>query len=174
MRFRRLAHADAMRDVFTDQLRAARTSGRWTAVTALWLRTIMRMSAAALREHRASARVSRGTAVLDFFRYDLRLTGRALKDLGDTGTPPPTATDDSGRSAQRFELMVQLVQGGRTRTAGVRGQDIYAVTAPIVVEVAQRLLPRARQRRHRGRHGIWRVVGGGHAAILADPSPRSQ
>ncbi len=36
--------------------------------------------------------------------------------------------------------MVQLVQGGQTRTAGVRGQDIYAVTAPIVVEVAQRLL----------------------------------
>ncbi|MGN8005095.1 saccharopine dehydrogenase family protein [Acidovorax sp. 22279] len=68
------------------------------------------------------------------------LNRSALQDIRDTGTPPPTAADDSGRSAQRFELMVQLVQGGRTRTAGVRGQDIYAVTAPIVVEVAQRLL----------------------------------
>jgi len=74
----RQAYGDDMRDVFTDQLRAARTSGRWAAVAALWLRTIVRMSAAAFREHRASRRVSRGTAVLDFFRYDLRLTGRAL------------------------------------------------------------------------------------------------
>jgi hypothetical protein len=48
--------------------------------------------------------------------------------------------DASGRSAQRFELVVRLQQKGETRTAGVRGQDIYAVTAPIVIEAAVRLM----------------------------------
>lgn len=68
------------------------------------------------------------------------LNRSALDNVRDASTPPPTATDDSGRSAQRFELVVRLVQNGMTKTAGVRGQDIYAVTAPIVVETALRLL----------------------------------
>ena len=68
------------------------------------------------------------------------LNRSALHDVRDASTPPPTAADDSGRSAQRFELVVRLVQDGVTRTAGVRGQDIYAVTAPIVIEAALRLL----------------------------------
>lgn len=68
------------------------------------------------------------------------LNRSALADIRDASTPPPTAADERGRSAQRFELVVRLVQDGMTRTAGVRGQDIYAVTAPIVTEVAQRLL----------------------------------
>ena len=68
------------------------------------------------------------------------LNRSSLEDIRDASTPPPTATDDSGRSAQRFELVVRLVQNGLTKTAGVRGQDIYAVTAPIVTEVALRLL----------------------------------
>ena len=67
------------------------------------------------------------------------LNRSALQDIRDAATPPPTATDDSGRSAQQFELVVEVVQNGTARTAGVRGQDIYAVTAPIVVEVALRL-----------------------------------
>jgi uncharacterized protein YbjT (DUF2867 family) len=64
----------------------------------------------------------------------------ALDDIRDASTPPPTAVDNCGRSAQRFELVVQLVQNGVTKTAGVRGQDIYAVTAPIVIEAALLLL----------------------------------
>ncbi len=68
------------------------------------------------------------------------LNRSALDDVRDASTPLPTAADDSGRSAQRFELVVRLVQDGITRTAGVRGQDIYATTAPIVTEVALRLL----------------------------------
>jgi Saccharopine dehydrogenase NADP binding domain len=64
----------------------------------------------------------------------------ALDDIRDASTPPPTAVDDSGRSAQRFELAVRLLQDGRIKMAGARGQDIYAVTAPIVIEVATRLL----------------------------------
>jgi len=76
------------------------------------------------------------------------LNRSALDDIRDASTPPPTAADTSGRSAQRFELAVQLAQGGVTKTAGVRGQDIYAVTAPIVIEAAQRLL--APSYRHSG------------------------
>jgi short subunit dehydrogenase-like uncharacterized protein len=68
------------------------------------------------------------------------LNRSALADVRDASTPPPDAVDDRGRSAQRFELVVRLVQDGMTKTAGVRGQDIYAVTAPIVTEVALRLL----------------------------------
>lgn len=76
------------------------------------------------------------------------LNRSALADIRDATTPAPTAVDDSGRSAQRFELVVQLVQHGVTKTASVRGQDIYAVTAPIVVEAALRLL--APSYRHSG------------------------
>ena len=68
------------------------------------------------------------------------LNRSALDDIHDASTPSPTAVDDSGRSAQRFEMVVRLVQGGVTKTAGARGQDIYAVTAPIVIGAAQRLL----------------------------------
>ena len=76
------------------------------------------------------------------------LNRSALDDIRDASTPPPTAADTSGRSAQRFELAVRLAQGGVTKTAGVSGQDIYAVTAPIVIEAAQRLL--APSYRHSG------------------------
>jgi Saccharopine dehydrogenase NADP binding domain len=68
------------------------------------------------------------------------LNRSALDDIRDPSTPPPTATDDGGRSAQRFEMVVRVLQGGVTRTAGVSGKDIYAVTAPIVTEAALRLL----------------------------------
>jgi short subunit dehydrogenase-like uncharacterized protein len=68
------------------------------------------------------------------------LNRTALQDVRDATTPAPTAVDGRGHSAQRFELAVQLTQGGETKTAGARGQDIYAVTAPIVVEAALRLV----------------------------------
>jgi hypothetical protein len=68
------------------------------------------------------------------------LNRSALDDVRDPSTPPPTATDDEGRSAQRFEMVVRVLQGGKARTAGVTGNDIYAVTAPIVTEAALRLL----------------------------------
>jgi hypothetical protein len=68
------------------------------------------------------------------------LNRSALDDIRDGTTPAPVAIDEIGRSAQQFEMVVRLAQGGQTKTAGVRGQDIYAVTAPIVVEAAQQLL----------------------------------
>ena len=68
------------------------------------------------------------------------LNRSALADIRDASTSAPTAVDDRGRSAQLFEVVVKLVQHGVTKTAGVRGQDIYAVTAPIVIATAERLL----------------------------------
>ena len=84
------------------------------------------------------------------------LTRSALTDVRDPATPTPTAVDDSGRSAQRFELVVQLIQDGVTRTAGVRGQDIYAVTAPLVIEAALRVL--APSFRHSGALALGEAV----------------
>ena len=68
------------------------------------------------------------------------LTQAALDDIRDAATPPPSAQDADGRSAQRFEMVVQARHGGTLRTAVSRGQDIYAVSAPLVVEAAARML----------------------------------
>jgi short subunit dehydrogenase-like uncharacterized protein len=68
------------------------------------------------------------------------LNRSAIDDIHDATTPPPTAVDNHGRSAQRFEMVVRLARDGVTKTAGARGQDIYAVTAQIVIEAALRML----------------------------------
>lgn len=62
-----------------------------------------------------------------------------LAQLRDTSTPPPSAVDGHGRSAQRFEMEVVVEDEAGTRRVRARGQDIYAVSAPIVVEGAVRL-----------------------------------
>lgn len=64
----------------------------------------------------------------------------ALTELRDPLTPPPVATDTAGRSAQRFVMEAVAVRDGLRRTARVHGQDIYASSAPIVVEAAARIL----------------------------------
>lgn len=68
------------------------------------------------------------------------LTSASLAELRDPGTGAPEAVDEAGRSAQRFVVEVAVRRGGETRRASVAGQDIYAVSAPIVVEGALRLL----------------------------------
>jgi saccharopine dehydrogenase-like NADP-dependent oxidoreductase len=62
-----------------------------------------------------------------------------LADLRDPGTPPPAAADESGRSSQVFLMDVIARRGRHERRVIARGRDIYAVTAPIVVEAAQRI-----------------------------------
>jgi len=61
-----------------------------------------------------------------------------LRDLRDPDTPPPAPSDESGRSSQVFLVEVVVRRGAEERHALARGRDIYAVTAPIVVEAAQR------------------------------------
>ena len=64
----------------------------------------------------------------------------ALADLRDPSTAPPTAVDALGRSPQRFAMDVVLADANGSRRARASGQDIYAVSAPLVVEAAARLI----------------------------------
>jgi len=63
-----------------------------------------------------------------------------LRDLRDPATPAPVATDDRGRSAQRFMVDVRVRRGAHHGRATASGRDIYAVTAPLLAEALQRIL----------------------------------
>jgi NAD(P)-dependent dehydrogenase (short-subunit alcohol dehydrogenase family) len=62
-----------------------------------------------------------------------------LAGLNDSHTPEPKAVDALGRSSQKFVVEVVVENDGELRRAHVAGQDIYAVTSPIIVEAAERL-----------------------------------
>lgn len=64
----------------------------------------------------------------------------ALADLHNPATSGPTPDDERGRSAQRFLMEVKVRNGNEERYALAAGRDIYAVTAPIIVEAAERIL----------------------------------
>jgi hypothetical protein len=61
-----------------------------------------------------------------------------LRDIRDPTTPEPTASDSSGRSSQHFVMEVIARKGNAERRATALGRDIYAITAPIVVEATVR------------------------------------
>jgi hypothetical protein len=63
-----------------------------------------------------------------------------IRDVRNPDTPPPTPSDESGRSSQEFLMEVVVRKDGQSRRALAHGRDIYAVTAPLVVEAAQRVL----------------------------------
>jgi len=63
-----------------------------------------------------------------------------LADLHNPTTPGPTPADERGRSAQEFLMEVKVRRGNEERRAIAAGRDIYAVTAPIIVEAAERIL----------------------------------
>ena len=62
-----------------------------------------------------------------------------LRDLRDPGTPPPQADDQSGRSAQTFLVDVRVHRHRQERRISASGRDIYAFSAPLVVEAMERL-----------------------------------
>ncbi|MEV0321588.1 saccharopine dehydrogenase family protein [Streptomyces sp. NPDC050658] len=68
------------------------------------------------------------------------MTAEAAGDLAAPDTPAPTPVDANGRSAQTFLVDVVVRSGGSERRAVARGQDIYAVTAPLAVEAVDRIL----------------------------------
>jgi hypothetical protein len=70
------------------------------------------------------------------------MTVAAVKDLSDPDLSPPSASDESGRSSQTFLVEVVARSRGEERRAVARGRDIYAITAPIVVEATQRVVSR--------------------------------
>jgi hypothetical protein len=63
-----------------------------------------------------------------------------LADLRRPDTPPPAPADERGRSPQIFVMEVVARKGRNERYVVARGRDIYAVTAPIVVEAAERVV----------------------------------
>src|SRR5215510_11598550 len=68
------------------------------------------------------------------------MTVEAARDVSAPDTPPSTAVDEHGRSAQTFLVDVVVRSGGTERRAVASGQDIYAVTAPLAVEAVHRIL----------------------------------
>ncbi|MGO7673552.1 trans-acting enoyl reductase family protein [Rhizobium ruizarguesonis] len=68
------------------------------------------------------------------------LSTTALRDVRDPSTPAPQPVDETGRSAQHFAVEVIITQGDMRRRIIAQGQDIYAVTAPIICEAVQRIL----------------------------------
>ncbi|MFD6362613.1 saccharopine dehydrogenase family protein [Streptomyces roseolus] len=68
------------------------------------------------------------------------MSAGAARDVAAPHTPAPTATDEHGRSDQTFLVDVVVRSGGTERRATAGGQDIYAVTAPLVAEALERVL----------------------------------
>ncbi|NYV76917.1 trans-acting enoyl reductase family protein [Streptomyces sp. UH6] len=70
------------------------------------------------------------------------MTVRAAEDIASPDTPTPVASpaDGRGRSDQTFLVDAVVRRGGAERRAVARGRDIYAVTAPLVVEALDRVL----------------------------------
>ncbi|MFI1510679.1 saccharopine dehydrogenase family protein [Streptomyces sp. NPDC020597] len=68
------------------------------------------------------------------------MTVEAARDIAAPETPVPAAADEQGRSDQTFLVDVVVRSGDAERRAVARGRDIYAVTAPLVVEAVARVL----------------------------------
>ncbi|MFJ9543904.1 saccharopine dehydrogenase family protein [Streptomyces sp. NPDC101225] len=68
------------------------------------------------------------------------MTAEAVHDVAAPDTPAPAAADHSGRSNQTFLVDAVVRRGGAERRATASGQDIYAVTAPLVAEALERVL----------------------------------
>lgn len=77
---------------------------------------------------------------LDVPEVRTHMAVEAARDLAGEDTPAPEAVDALGRSDQTFVVDVLVRAGGVERRASARGQDIYAVTAPLVVEAVRRIL----------------------------------
>lgn len=71
------------------------------------------------------------------------INAEPLRDLRDPSTAPPTPADDSGRSAQVFVVDVVVRKDRDERRATAWGRDIYAVSAPLVVEAMTRIVGNA-------------------------------
>jgi hypothetical protein len=68
------------------------------------------------------------------------MSSNAVDDLFAADPSGPVAVDEDGRSAQTFLVEVVARADGEERRATASGRDIYAITAPLVVEAAFRVL----------------------------------
>jgi hypothetical protein len=77
---------------------------------------------------------------LDVSEISTFMSTNAADDVRAPDPSGPVAVDEYGRSAQTFLVEVVARSGGVERRAAASGRDIYAVTAPLVVEAAFRIL----------------------------------
>jgi NAD(P)-dependent dehydrogenase (short-subunit alcohol dehydrogenase family) len=101
--------------------------------------------------------ISRHLHVQELHSY---INRQALEDIRDPHTPAPVAVDAAGRSAQRFLMDVAVHRAGDVHRRSASGRDIYAITAPLVVEAMERVLD--------GRCRRIGVVAAGEAFDAAD------
>jgi hypothetical protein len=64
----------------------------------------------------------------------------SIEDIRNAETPEPKPTDGKNRSSQQFCMEVVALNGNMKRTIIAQGRDIYAVTAPLVVEATKRII----------------------------------
>ncbi len=95
--------------------------------------------------------IARHLAVRDVRNF---INQTPLRDLRDAATPAPVATDARGRSDQRFLVEAVASHQGEQRRVAIGGRDIYAVTAPLVVEIAERV----RAGSHAGVFAVGQIV----------------
>lgn len=77
---------------------------------------------------------------LDIPEISTYMSSNAVDDLHAPDPSGPVAVDERGRSAQTFLVEVVAQSDGVERRTVASGRDIYAVTAPLVVEAAARTL----------------------------------
>jgi hypothetical protein len=77
---------------------------------------------------------------LDTPEISTYMSSNALDDLFAPDPSGPVGVDEYGRSAQTFLVEVVARSGDEERRSVASGRDIYAVTAPLVVEAAARIL----------------------------------
>lgn len=106
-------------------------TGRWTYPEPMGEQDVVLLT---LSEVVAIARHVRSRQVRSYMNL------APLHDLRDPHTPSPQASDERGRSDQHFILDVQVRRGGQLRRAVAQGRDIYAVTAPLIVEAMERVM----------------------------------
>jgi short subunit dehydrogenase-like uncharacterized protein len=114
----------------------------------------LRADKAAIIEWDFPAPIGRQTVVSEFTTADALTISRNLKtqaisefmtlaplqDLSGPDLAPHQTVDAHGRSAQTFLVEAVVRSGNQKRRAVAQGQDIYAVTAPLVVQALQRIL----------------------------------
>jgi short subunit dehydrogenase-like uncharacterized protein len=75
-------------------------------------------------------------------RIESFLNEAPLQDLAKADIPPPTPVEASGKSSQTFVMDVSVTANGESKRIAAFGRDIYAVSAPLVVEACMRVLSR--------------------------------
>ncbi len=68
------------------------------------------------------------------------ISQNSIEDIRNAETPEPKPTDEKNRSSQQFCMEVVALNGNKKRKISAQGRDIYAVTAPLVVEAIKRII----------------------------------